>query len=186
MDKLFEGSIWNFTQTISHVHWMVWWFHNVYIVTALKFKGPRVFLKHSLLFTNNYVDKEIASSMSRFLFLEIFMRGVGCLVLRRGIGLGGYKMYGSLGSWFHVGYVYWTKKKKRTFCNGLTFYITKHWGAPKWTSSQEALFISSTLIVYALDHIGTARQGLRKLHETDSVWDIFTCVVWLNHASERL
>ena len=41
-------------------------------------------------------------------------------------------------------------------------------------------------IVYAVDHIRTARHELRDLHEIDSDWDIFTCLVESNHASERL
>ena len=47
------------------------------------------------------------------------------------------------------------KKKKHTFLQ---------WGADKLPLSQEARSISSTLIAYALDHIATARHGLRNFH----------------------
>ena len=59
--------------------------------------------------------------------------------------------------------------------NGLTFCITQHWVTGKLTPSQKALFISSALIVYAFDHIGTVRHGLRNLYDIDSDWDIFSC-----------
>ena len=49
-------------------------------------------------------------------------------------------------------------------------------GAVKLPPLQQLLFISSSLIVYALDDIETTRHGLFNLHEIDSEWDIFTFV----------
>ena len=69
-----------------------------------------------------------------------------------------------------------SQKKKRTFFNDLTFCITQHLVTGKLPPSQKALFISSALIVYAFDHIGTIRHGLRNLYDIDSDWDIFSCV----------
>ena len=63
---------------------------------------------------------------------------------------------------------YTEKKIKRTFFNGLNFCLTPQRGAGKILPSQEALFISATLIVCALDYIGTARHWVRKL---DSEWN---------------
>ena len=63
------------------------------------------------------------------------------------------------------------KKWNAHFVDGITFCITQQWGAGKLPPSQ-ALFILTTLIVYALDHIGAARHGLGTLHEIDSEWDI--------------
>ena len=67
-------------------------------------------------------------------------------------------------------FIYWTKKKKHTLFNGITFFITQHVGAGKLHPSQEALFISSTFIVYSLDQIRTAKHGIS---------NIFTCRVSL-------
>ena len=61
--------------------------------------------------------------------------------------------------------------------NGLTFCITHQWGAGKLPLSPEALLISSTLIVFAFDHTGSAKHALSNRHESDSEWDIFTCGV---------
>ena len=71
----------------------------------------------------------------------------------------------------------YTEKKKRTFFKVLIFCITQQWDAGELPLSQEALFISSTFIVYALNHTGSAKHRLRNLHEVDSEWDIFTCGV---------
>ena len=51
---------------------------------------------------------------------------------------------------FHA-FIYWAKRN--VHFNGLTFCIIQQWGAGKLPPSQEALFISSSLIVYALDYI---------------------------------
>ena len=75
-------------------------------------------------------------------------------------------------------FIYWTKKKKHTLFNGITFCITQHVGAGKLHPSQEALFISSTFIVYRFGQIRTAKHGLSNIYEIDSEWNIFTCWVW--------
>ena len=61
-------------------------------------------------------------------------------------------------------------EQKGTFFNGLT----QQWGAGKLPPSQEAQIIFSILFVYALDHTGSAKHGLRNLHKIDSEWGIFT------------
>ena len=50
----------------------------------------------------------------------------------------------------------------------LTFFMIK-----KLLPLKEAMLIYSTLTAYAVNDIGTARHGLRNLHEIDSEWDIF-------------
>ena len=82
--------------------------------------------------------------------------------------------------------MYTEQKETHIFFNSPTFLHNPKWGAVNYPPSQEVLFISSTLIFYALDKIGAARHGLRNLHEIDSEWHIFTCMVLLNDASERL
>ena len=58
-----------------------------------------------------------------------------------------------------------SKKRNAHFVNDLTFCVTQQLGAGKLHSEQDALNI---VIVYALDHIRTARHELRHLHENDS------------------
>ena len=70
--------------------------------------------------------------------------------------------------------MYW---QKCAFLKSQTFAIIEQWGTGKLSPSHEVLFISSTLIIYALDHIRTARYGLRDLHEIDPEWDIVTCAI---------
>ena len=76
--------------------------------------------------------------------------------------------------------------KRNTFCWQCTFLHNSTIWHRKITPSQEGMFISFTLIVYTLDHIGTARHELCKIQEIDAIWEVFTCMVELNHASESL
>ena len=72
--------------------------------------------------------------------------------------------------------IYWLKKETRDF-NVLTFCVTQQWDTGKLPPLQKVQFIFFILIVYALDHTGSAKHGLRKLREMDSEWIIFTCGV---------
>ena len=63
------------------------------------------------------------------------------------------------------------KRRNAHFINDLTFCVTQQLGARKLPPEQDAL---NTVIVYALDHIRTARHGLSNLHENDSELNIFT------------
>ena len=65
------------------------------------------------------------------------------------------------------------QKKKQIIFNGLTSAWLNNRALENY--SQEALFISATLVVYALGHIGTAIHGLRNLCEIDSEWVIIPC-----------
>ena len=66
----------------------------------------------------------------------------------------------------------YTEQSKSTFSN---FFINQHQDAGKLPPLQGVLLISSTLIVYTIDHIGTARHGLRN-HKIDTEWHICTFV----------
>ena len=66
----------------------------------------------------------------------------------------------------------YTEQKKKEKKKKLTFCITQQWDAGKLPPSHEAMFIASSVIVYAFDNIGIARHGV--CHDIDSDGAIFT------------
>ena len=60
----------------------------------------------------------------------------------------------------------------------IQFYTNQQWGAGKFNAFTGGIIFSSTLIVYILDHILTARHGFPNLHESD--WECDFSLVRLN------